>query len=367
MTHSPAQQTTLLDQEIPLLDKTQLQLFQYDKLRVIDEGEFDLQHALDSLHNNIGKHVIGIDIGGDKAVTQLFKVSDQGLTVDESLSDFRQDENGVGYLESLERTAAFAKENNIPVGLSLGVPMNGSKPANPKKLPVLYEGLRPYGYDFSVLIPTLKACLNDGPAGLISGAMHANLTLPNTPRYIVYIINGGGIGAAVLKNGKIFATEAGHTIPVSEQLNRYSVTRQCGVFDATHVCFELVASNKKGIEAIWHDKTGERLSAIAIEKRFTQHEEKGDLALELYGYSAFMIAHVVKGLASAFAMPVDDPSFIFIGHGGAFKFPEYGSRIKQILDHNTPDANINTLLTNTYTKNACLDGAALYAIANTSA
>ncbi len=353
---------TLLELDVPSLNSDQLAQFKYNNLHISDGGLFNLQRALDGLRHKVGHYVIGIDIGGDKAATQLFKVSHQGLIADESFSDFRQNESGQGYIESLERTAAFAKENNIPVGLSIGIPMQGSKTADKTKLPALQRALRKYSNDFSILIPHLTACLNDGPAGLMSGAIHTHLLGSTEINQIIYIVNGGGIGAAVLKDGKIFAVEAGHTIPVIDELNKYHDQRECGIFGATHLCFELAASNKQGIEAIWERKTGTRLSAIAIEKRFTQAEEYGDLALELYDYSALMIAHLIKGLGTVFDMTVSDPAFAFIGHGGAFKFPDYGSRISQILTKDMLGKNVSMLLTNSYSENACLDGAALSAI-----
>ncbi len=363
-TSSQQATSSLLELAVPSLNSEQLALFQYKNLHVNDGGPFNVQRALDSLRRHVGQYVIGIDIGGDKAATQLFKVSSQGLIADDSFSDFRQDERGQGYIESLVRTATFAKTNNIPVGLSIGIPTKGTKTADKTKLPALQKDLEKYSDDFAVLIPTLTACLNDAPAGLISGGVHTNLFGSPEINQIIYVVNGGGIGSAVLKDGKIFALEAGHTIPVIDELNKYRDQRECGIFGATHLCLELAASNKQGIEVIWERKTGTHLSAIAIEKRFTQGAERGDLALALYDYSALMVAHLVKGLGNAFGITISDPSFAFIGHGGAFKFPDYGSRIKQILTKNMLGKEVNVLLTNSYSKNACLDGAALSALIN---
>ncbi len=108
--------------------------------------------------------------------------------------------------------------------------MHGSKPADSKKLPELHKDLAKYASDFSILIPNLKACLNDGPAGVISGAIHANLSSTTEIDQLIYVINGGGIGAAILKDGKIMSTEAGHTVPVVAELNKYHEVRECGVF-----------------------------------------------------------------------------------------------------------------------------------------
>ncbi len=138
--------------------------------------------------------------------------------------------------------------------------------------------------------------------------------------------------------------------------------RECGVFGATHVCFELIASNKKGIEVIWQRETGVPLGAIEIEKRFTQNGTDGNVSLELYDYSAMMMAHLSLGMANAFDIDLSSPSSAIIGHGGAFKFPDYGHRMQQIIDQGTSPMTTNLLLTNSYSKNACLDGAALFAV-----
>lgn len=361
-TRPRSNKNSLLEFDIPPMNEAQLKLFKYEGLRAKDEGAFDLDHALERLRAQDGALVIGIDIGGDKAVTQLFKITKQGLVVDNTFSDLRKDKDGAGYAESLAHTATFARENNIPVGMSIGIPLDGSKPADPTKLPALQADLAHYGGDFRVLIPNLEVCLNDGPAGVISGAIHANLSSHTPVNEVIYIINGGGIGAAVLKDGKIVSTEAGHTVPVVDSLNRYDDHRECGVFGATHTCFELVASNKQGIEAVWARKTGQPINAIEIEKHYTQHREKGDLSLELYENSALLIAHLAKGLSQAFNVNLSNPTTALVGHGGAFKFPNYGARVKQIIDRSSSGENTNLLLTNSYSKNACLDGAALAAI-----
>lgn len=356
------QREGLESREVPSLIQKQIDVFRRGNIHAVEAGQFNPSGTLEKLKTQTGSKAIGIDIGGDKALAQLFTVQPDGsLKPDESYSDIRKDSEGAGYVDSMEQTAQFAANNNLPVGISIGIPLDGTKPRDSRKLPTLLGDLSSkYSGNFAELFPGKLACLNDGPAGLMSGAIQANIEASAPVTNVIYVINGGGIGASVLKDGAMTATEAGHSLIIPE-LKRYDDDRQCGVFGATDLCIEQAASNKQGIEQIWRYKTGESISALEIERQFTENRPDGELSLELYDYSAFVVSHLVKGLANAFDIELSDPSTVIVGHGGAFKFPGYGERVVQILEKNLGQKPA-LIMTKDYSQNACAEGAAIAAL-----
>ena len=93
-----------------------------------------------------------------------------------------------------------------------------------------------------------------------------------------------------------------------------------------------------------------------------RYEQNGDeLAGELYENSALLAAHAIKGLANVFRLDLTDPSTVVIGHGGGFKFRDYGRRIVQILER-SEGVSPNFFMTHEYSPNACADGAGKAAI-----
>lgn len=352
---------SLTELHVPQFLDAQIDQFQLDKIHAEEVGRFDPQEAYAKLKNLRGKRAVGIDIGGNKLISEVFSVDAEArIVIEEGFGDLKKDGLGVGYLASMESAAAYAKAEEIPAGISIGIPLDGSKPEDSNKLPVLLKELKEkYGGDFANLFTVPLACLNDGPAGLMSGAIEAHRVTEKV-NTVILLINGGGIGAAVLKDGVITETLAGH-VPVIPELNIYGASRPCGVFDAMHVCMENVGSNERGIEQIWEQKTGTHLSAVEIEKQFTGNQPDGALSLELYDYSALILAYTAKGLAKTFGINLSDPAVAVVCHGGAFKFPDYGNRVRQILQNNG-NATVNLLLTKDYSQNACVDGAAIAAL-----
>ncbi len=350
----------LTEREPALLLDRQLARFDRKSIHAVRLMEFDPATALERLKAKEGQKVIGADFGGDKGVTQLFVVRDGVLVASDEFKDRVESDDSSGYMESLERTAEFARSHNIPVGVSWGTPLDGSKPlTSTPKSKVFIEALgQKYGGDFAELLPTLAACMNDGPAGIVSGAIEANRLKPTSS--VLLPINGSGIGMAVLHEGTIFATEAGH-VEGEPEFNQYNQSTECGLFGATYVCLENLGANKCGIETQWKLLTGEAISAKEIEGLYKEGDE---LARELYEHSAVVLAHVIAGTAQAFDINLADNQTTIVGHGGAFKFPHYGERVQQILTkflHAEP-AFIMTKDYGDPNSNACLDGAALAAV-----
>lgn len=110
-----------------------------------------------------------------------------------------------------------------------------------------------------------------------------------------------------------------------------------------------------------HDgKQSTVICAREIEDRF---KEGHIFAGELYDHSALVVAHMIVGTALALKIDLTRNTTAIVGHGGAFKFPNYGERVQQIIAKHT-GVTPHLIMTQNYgTKdtNACLDGAALAA------
>lgn len=350
---------SLIENPIPRIDHDQIEKFTRESIHADAVTSLDLEQAANALAKKEGSLVIGADFGGDKGVTQLFVIKNGQLIPDERYSDFVQGDYGEKFLESLEKTAKFAKENNIPVGISWGAPLDGTKPQYHPKMKAFHAVLQEkYQGDFAVLLPTLAACYNDGPAGLISGALEAKRQYSSDT--ILFPINGGGLGLAALVNGEVISTESGH-IEAVPSLNTYNRTGECGVFGSKYVCLEMLGANKAGIEAQWEALTGSRISAKVIEDKY---REGDTLAADLYDHSAWVVSHMVLGAAKALGIDTGNNSTAIVAHGSAFKFPGYGSRIQQIITNET-GSKLGFIMTKDYiapSSNACLDGAAYAAV-----
>ena len=245
------------------------------------------------------KTVVAVDIGGDKLIALSYDVRD-GLLLQLAELVVRRGDGGSAYLDGLEEVADLARRKMLPVGISFAGPTDGTKLLAGPNLPVFIAELHDrYGGDFARLFPAV-AVANDAEAGIMAGALEAAKRYPET-RNVIYVINGSGLGGAVLTENMIFAAEPGH-IPVEARLNPFGQQKPCGMLGATYVCVEIVAASKAGIEDIWLQQQGQRLSGREIAARYLAGDH---MALDLYDNSALVTAHAIKGIAKAFGLPND--------------------------------------------------------------
>lgn len=349
--------TPITEIPVPKLYKEQLSRFSFESIHAEQVTDFNPDKALETLRLKEGSRVIGADFGGDKGLTQLYVIRGGQLQPDDAYKDYVQSTHGDGYLESMEKTARFATEHDIPVGISWGAPLDGTRPLyHPKAEHFLKELQEKYDNDFSNVLPTLKVCINDGSAGLISGIVEVCRT--KKVESVLFPINGGGLGMAALVRNGIYSTEAGHVEAVPE-LNTYGQDIECGVYGATYICLEKLGANKSGIEAQWEARNG-YMRARDIEDQF---KAGNAFAGELYDHSALVVAHMIVGTAKALDIDLALDTTAIVAHGGAFKFPNYGERVQQIIEKHTGKAPYLLMTQNYGSKetNACLDGAALAA------
>lgn len=346
-----------LEQEIPTIPQDQIDKFSdFDSIHAAITGEFSPSDLAEKLSQKVGSKVIGIDSGGGSIRGGVYRIEPDGsLATTSEYSEKTEAENGEGFLSLLERYAAYARENNLPVGISYGGPLEGSRPIYHPKIPELMDELgKKYKGDFANIFTTPLSVLNDGPAGLIRGVDMVYRSGIENP-IVFYLINGGGLGLAVYKDGVLYSTEAGH-VECAPGLNAENADRPCGIY-GNYVCLENVISNKQGMERQWLAKTGNFLTGKEIEDKF---RDKDPLAQALFEQVATAQAAMIQGVANVFDVEIDDPRFSIVVHGGMERTPNIRKRTAQILWQNkSPYKNI--LFTEEFDPNACMYGAALMA------
>jgi predicted NBD/HSP70 family sugar kinase len=337
----------------------QLRRFTKETLRARPVRPFDVQEVLRRIHLCEGMTVLAVDIGGDKITAADFSVlhgrvelSNHVLTV--------QGDNGVGYLAALREVADSAQRRGIPVGISFAGPISGTRLNAAPNMPFFAKELQAgYGGDFANLFWKLELA-NDAEAGIMAATLEAARRYPDSSG-VIYLINGSGLGGAVLTDATIYAAEPGH-IEVAAQFNDFdgfAQRKQCGLDGATYVCIEAVAASKAGVEDIWHQLTGKRLTGRQISLRFLDGDE---LARSVYLNSARITAHAIRGMGAAFGLFQKGGQPVVIGHGGIFEVPGYGALVGEILGRDLAAA-ARILFTKDFSGNTCLEGAAIAVMA----
>lgn len=347
--------------EVSPLYSEQLAKFTMDSIRATPVMNFDPAEALVKLglEKLQEEPVVCVDIGGDTVAAGLAWLSGDTLVFDEQFKKEHKSTDGAGYLAMLEEISHYATGHGFPVGVSYAGPIADSKPLAGQNVQTFMSELNAiYDCDFANLFPTLAVVRNDAPAGLISGALQAKKEQPVTTN-VIYIINGSGLGGAALAGygNELYAAEPGH-IAVIPKLNPEEQQKACGFMGNEYTCIENIAGSKAGIENIWLRNTGEALTGRELEDRYKAGD---DSVAHLYNDSAVLVAHAAQGIANAFNFDLASKATVVVGHGGAFKFPEYGNRVQQVLEYSLGQQP-RLLMTKDYSSNACLDGAALSAL-----
>jgi predicted NBD/HSP70 family sugar kinase len=342
----------LAGREIPRLRQGQVERFTLHSLRATQVRSFDPQGALSLIRSGRERTVLAIDIGGDKLVWSLFATR-KGILEQTDQGGVTRSESGGGYLAVLEDLASLARRDQLPVGISFAGPVDGEKPiAGPNlgafmaELHSLYEG------DFGKMFSDVKLS-NDAEAGILAGSVGAASRYDGVTNTL-YVINGSGIGGAVLKGKLMFASEPGH-VELESQLNFFGQRKACGLLGASYVCVDRVAASKAGIEDIWFQQRGERQSGRVIAARYLASDP---IALDLYDNSAIILAHMIVGMAKAFGLLADLKRTVVVGHGGIFEVPGYYERLLSIVTSYLPSPPL-IVLTKDFSANACLEGAAI--------
>src|SRR5690349_1810151 len=121
MDQSPFSNRTLLPES-----PQQLGLFTPESIHATEKGVFDLPQTEEKLKELEGKSSIGVDLGGDKIASQIFKAQ-EGRTEASGDQKRHMADNGQGYVTFLEEVADRAMKEELPVGLSVAGPLEGTK------------------------------------------------------------------------------------------------------------------------------------------------------------------------------------------------------------------------------------------------
>jgi predicted NBD/HSP70 family sugar kinase len=340
------------------LIREQVERFTREGLRARLVRPFDAQQVLAGFRKRDGEMVLDVDIGGDKITAAKFAVRDGALQLAEHVL-MQQGDDGRGYLDALRKLAEMASDLGIRVGISIAGPITGTRlDAGPNLACLAQELQASYAGDFARLFRNVSLA-NDAEAGLLAAALEAARRYPDS-RDVIYVINGSGLGGAVLAGNCIYAAEPGHVAVVNElnSLQGFAQAKPCGLGGATHTCMEAVGASKAGVEDIWRKVRGDRLNGRQIAACLTAGDS---FAHALYSNSARITAHVVIGMATAFGMLDADGGPVVVGHGGIFQVPSYGEWLSKILNRALGRAP-RVLFTKDFSDNTCLEGAAIAAL-----
>jgi predicted NBD/HSP70 family sugar kinase len=348
----------------PEIISAQIDLFNQENLRAREVIPFEVGMMENKLAEHKDKEILAIDLGGGKLATSFFRIDQGKLVEDSGLSDTHlrsitlSSRDGSGYLDYLKELAQAVSEKRFLVGVSTAGMVRGSVLENSPNLPIFMSEFEAnYQKDFAKLFNGDLVVVNDAVAGVCASAIEVSDEHPDI-KNIIFVVNGGGIGGAVLANGNVWATEPGH-IELIKNLNVMGQEKLCDVNESRFVCIENVAASGAGIEDLWQKQNGENAIGEVISNEFM----KGDkLAAGLYDNSARIMAHVILGIAKTFGLLAGKDTAVVM-HGGILGVAGYADKV---IDHVTKYLGFEVpfLLSNEIAKNLSLQGAAYLTILN---
>ncbi|MFZ2024894.1 MAG: ROK family protein [Microgenomates group bacterium] len=349
---------------IPDIRNDQLALFTEDSIMARTVEPFDAGSAMEKIRKHEGERIVSIDFGGDKATVIPYEVRFGSLVaIEQQVKTEKKVKDGANYLPFFERIAREAENTNTGVAISYGGPLEGTKPISiPNATDLFHLMQEKYHGDFQELFPTLLIANNDAQAGIKTAAIAAQKQLIqegllDTNGSILFPINGGGDGLAALINGYIIAMEVGH-VPVIDALNPYHQKTPCGMLGRSYVCIERVAASGAGIEAIWLQQMGQRLSGKEISGLY----QYGDtFARDLYNNAALLFAHGLIGAANINGIMKTPTDTAIAYHGGGFRVKGLMERTTQIIAKQRGFAP-PTLFSDNFSVNGCAEGAVIAAL-----
>lgn len=329
----------------PLLLDEILNQFTVTSLEAQQAIPFDTKAAIACLKRHVGARVIGVDIGGGKAVATVQTVI-RGAFTTSAILGYLESRDGDGYLDFLRKIARNALETSLPVALYVGAKLDGSRLVRTSHMGKLYNELkREYDGDFARIFPS-GVVVNDAVAGMAGMVIASGYMMSN--ENTILLIVGGGLGGSVLKDGHIWTTEHGR-IEATEEFDWPGSKMRRG---DQPLYLKHVVPITAGVEADWEAFTGQRADG----RKITRLVKQGDqLAEGLLTRSAWGAAHAVIGIGRAFDLfqkTLDTSVFI---HGGGSAITGYTERIRCILQNHL--GYRPPIFQTEYYNNACLLGA----------
>lgn len=358
----------LTNSAIPEFDGDQMRLITSESIMEREIEPYDPEKAITSLRNNEGKKILTLDLGGGSAKKNVWTIKD-GILIEDPISRdaASKKDSGANYMPFFQEAARQAEKEGLAVAISFAGPLKGTSPLSIPNAPAFFNALQAeYGGDFASLFPSLLAVNNDAQAGIKIAAIVARRTLVqentlNPDLKILFVINGGGFGLALLINNQLRATEVGHA-RLLDKFNRFGQTVPCGMFGNTFVCLERVAAGGAAIEPLYGKIMGGMFEGSEISRRY----QNGDLiARGLYENSALIYAHGILAVAAIDDLLQNSKDTLVVYHGGTFRTPGLKERIHQILGKKL-GFQPPMMFTDDISVNACAEGAAIAGFYNSS-
>jgi predicted NBD/HSP70 family sugar kinase len=344
---------------VPSLVEEQLDLITPETLHTTCIGPFDAKAALLEIKKHVNEGVLVVDIGGKAMKVAIVRFDREGRPVINGAGNFATvpcENGGANYLTALLNALRIYDCQRVGVSVA-GVVKDGELERSPN-LQAFDEAVRQVGGVESLVGTRQHSVHNDAATGVMAATVGALARRPDVGN-VIYVINGGGLGGAVFKEGNVWAMEPGHIMAMPE-LNPFDVTRPCGMFNNTYTCLEAVAASGAGIENTWFALTGKRLEGRDIAELMCEGNENARM---LYNNSALAMAHVINGIGRAMNLGNQDTTVVL--HGGAFMTAGLPERIKQILDKATMESGVDMDVVTARELNlgnACLAGAGIAAL-----
>jgi predicted NBD/HSP70 family sugar kinase len=345
----------LSGQAVVDVSAAQMDLFTTDSLRVAAAGRF-MPGQVRPLLSELRGPVAAVDIGGDKLASAWY-APEAGTVTRTGAPSILRSVDGVGYLACLVEIARRASAESVVLGVSFAGPLSGTRILSGMNVGTFVrEFTEGYDGDFDRLGSSCRV-VNDARAGLVAAALEAESRFPGV-RNVLFLINGSGLNAAVLRAGEILTMEAGH-VPVTDPvLNPFNQRRPCGMNGATYVCLENVGASRAAVEDVWRQRTGSPVGGRQIAEAA---RSGNDLASGLYTTAALVTAVMAEGVARAVDLIADWSWTVLVGHGGTFHVPEFAEQVRHRVEGRL-GRPARFLTTADFTDNACLDGAAIEAL-----
>lgn len=330
----------------------QLKLFKKENLQAKEALRFDPQAVFKQIQSAHRKAVLAIDSGGSKTMAGRFSVGQGDCQLIGPLSQY-DSRGGEGFIQFFEKMAVEAKQDKLAVGISCAGLVEGTKLLGSANAPVFCSDLQQlYQGDFAEMFGDVTL-VNDNIAALMAASARSVRFFPKARNFIL-IGNGTGLGAAVLTDDILISLEPGH-VELTPALNPFNQTKPCDFLQNKATCIESVAAQGAGIEDLWYKLTGEMLDGRAISEQFLKGNK---LAVDLYDNSAFVTAHMLAEVASAFDLFKEPEETVIFYSGWIFDIEGYIQRLTDILIKNLR-FNPQTVLTNNISQNIVLEGAAI--------
>ncbi len=341
---------------IPDLSPLQLSTFNLESLRARVTNQFNPVTAVEILGQHLNKTIVVCDIGGTGIKYTTASVEKNGniaISPEEEHVFYPKEDKGSNYITVIQEMKN--KFEDLPMAISTAGIVENNELKESRNFQRFTEKLRENG-GFQGIFGRKIPVMNDAQAGVIAGA-YEMFRQKGTKESTIYLINGGGIGGAVLKEKNVISMEPGHIVVSDQTLNPNRVTTACEFYGEKQTCLEKIAASGAGIEAQSKALFARQMSGKEIAQLLYSGDKK---AIELYANSGLITAHIIEGIIQATDL---QGNISVVLHGGFFKTKGIIKYIDKILQKYNQNKKIELVETQSLgMTNACMTGLAIAAL-----